>query len=543
MENEDKTNQQEINQNFEKSIEKRKEKIIHWFKNPYNSLLVAILLFGFIIRLYYYYLTKGQAVWWDSAEYMNMARAWALGLDYEFLPVRPVLFSIITALFFKISPAEFLPRVFIFLISMSSVWAMYLLGKEVCNKKIGLITAFFMSVFYLNLFYSFRLLVEIPSITFFTFAAFFFYRYFKTNSKKDFYWGSVMIAIGTLFRINTAALLFVILIFLILTTKLGFIKRKEMWIGGIIFLLILAPYLIWGYIQFNGFVITQAGAWNAPKDGFFANGFENLQSYRSFFLNNVNNQWHLNFLSWPLLIFFILGLVLMCDLFLGFDILLKGKNIKLKRNLFLFLAFLVPILVSSFSIGFVEDRYMFVSFPAIFIISSIFILKTYDFIKKQNKFLAILFLIVLLGFIGYSQLQHADLLIKSKQQSYMGLKDAGLWLKENSQPSDIIVTRSVHQIRYYAERETISIPYKGQDLDSLLSSDANIKFLLLSIFESHESWEYAYPQENNLTVVNAIFADANQQQPILIIYRIDRASGKKIETEITSSSSNPFLLE
>ncbi len=32
------------------------------------------------------------------------------------------------------------------------------------------------------------------------------------------------------------------------------------------------PYLLWGYLQFDGFVITQAGAWNAPDGGYFENG-------------------------------------------------------------------------------------------------------------------------------------------------------------------------------------------------------------------------------------------------------------------------------
>ena len=291
-------------------LENRKQKIIEWIKNPYNFSLVAILIFAVIIRIYYFYLTKGQAVWWDEAEYMNMARAWAFGLDYEFLPVRPVLFSLITALFLKISYGEFLPRLFIFGLSIVSIFAMYLLGKEIYDKKIGLLCALFTSVFYLNIFHTYRLLVDLPSFTFFAFAAFFFYRYLKDNKEvKYLYFGAAIIAVGTLFRITTAILLIAILLYVLITEKLSFLRKKEYWISLLIFVLILLPYIVWGYIKFNGFVITQAGAWNSPQGNYLVNGIALLKNYLVLFPT---------YLSWFLLVFLLLGLIFFYKLFLGF---------------------------------------------------------------------------------------------------------------------------------------------------------------------------------------------------------------------------------
>ena len=168
------------------------------------------------------------------------------------------------------------------------------------GKKVGLIAAILMSASYLNLFYAFRLLVDLPSLTFFTFSAYFFYKYFKTNSHKMLYFGAITIAIGTLFRITTATFLFAMVIYVLATQKLKFIKKKEIWISAIIFILILSPYIIWGFIQFNGFVITMAGAHNAPAEGtMIPNGLFNLKSYIKM-LPNI--------FSWPTLILFITGL-------------------------------------------------------------------------------------------------------------------------------------------------------------------------------------------------------------------------------------------
>lgn len=494
-------------------LEDRKTKIKNWFKNPHNLIFIVILIIAAIIRIYYFVLTKGQAVWWDEAEYMNMARAWAFGLDYQFLSVRPVLFSLITALFLRVLNTELLPRLFIFGLSIASIFAMYLLGKEIYNKKIGLLCAFFTSFFYLFIFHTYRLLVDLPSFTFFTFAAFFFYKYLKDNKEvKSLYFGTVIIAIGTLFRLTTATFLFAILIYVLITEKLNFLKKKEIWIAALIFILILSPYIIWGYMQFNGFVITQAGAWNAPQEDYLSNFLWNFKSYMSLFPNMF---------SWSILIFFILGLFSMYGLILGFDVLIKGEDIKLKRNLFLFLIFLIPIITISFSMShYFEDRYIINSLPAIFIISSVFIIKSYDFIKKKSKIIAIILLIILLGTMAYSQMSHTDSLIKNKKDSYLQVKQAGLWLKQNSEPSDIIIVNSWSQITYYSERKVLTIPSGKEELTSLISSDPNIKFYIVSIFESHENWMYSFPQEHNFTVVQAYFADSAKTQPILIIYHI-----------------------
>ena len=495
----------------EQKIEKRQEKIIKWLKNPYNAAFAGILVFALIIRLYYFFLTKDQTVWWDAAEYMNMAKAWAFGLEYEFLPVRPVLFSLVIAGFLKIANNEFLPRAFLLIISMGSVLGIYFLGKEMFNKKIGLIASLLMSVFYLNIFFTNRVLVDLPSLTFYSFSAFLFYKYFKTNSKSSLYWAAAVLAIGILFKLPTISLALVVFIYILITQRLSFIKKKEIWIAALIFLLVLSPYLIWGYMKFGGFVITQAGAWNAPAKGtLLSTAFNNMKSYFSQFKT---------YLSWPLLISFLLGLALMYKVVLGFDVLLKG-NKKLKRDFYLLLIFLIPIILVSFSLAHIENRYILNSFPAIFIISGVFMLKAYNFIKQYKKFLAVLFLIIILGSITYFQLQYTDSLIKSKKGSYSQVREAGLWLKGNTSPPDIIVTKSRPQIKYYSEREVIRIPDTKEEFEKELASNSDIKIYMVSIFENHLEWTYSYAQENNLTPIKVYFAGPNQEQATLIIYRL-----------------------
>ena len=477
------------------------EKIKEWFKN--NWVLISIIVFTIAIRIYYFVLTSTQPLWFDEALFLNISRRFAFGIDYSFPAVRPILLSLINAFFLKIVDNEFLPRLFMLFLSVASVLGVYLFGKELYNKKVGLIASFLTSIFYLNLFYTYRLLGDMPSLTFFVFSGFLFYRYFKTNSTKALYLAACVVAIGTLLKLSTAFILPAILIYALITGRLKFFKRKEIWIAALIFTLILSPYIIWGYFEFGGFVLTQATSHVAPRS-FMA--FELMKNYLSLLPT---------YLSWVLLIIFILGISLMYKVFLYFDNLIKGDE-KLKRDLFLLLILLTPFVLVSFLIGHLENRYLMTVFPTIFLISSSFIIFAYEFIKKRTKVLAVVFLICLLGFLMVFQLGAADGLIKNKVGTYVEVKEAGLWLKQNSNVSDVIVTRSYPQIRYYSERETIRLPNTKEEFEATLTQ--NTKFFMLSIFENHPEWAYTYPTEKNLTVIQAYVNQENQ--PLLIIYEL-----------------------
>jgi len=505
--------------NQEEIINKRTEKIKNWFKDPYNLAFFSIILLAIAIRLYFFILVKNQPVWWDEAEYLNMAKNWALGTEYlRYDAVRPILFSLVTALFFKISLTEFLPRIFMLILSIMSVVGVYYLGKELYDKRVGLLSCFFASVFYLNLFFTYRLQVDIPSLAFFIFGTLFFYKYFKYKSNKFLYLASFLIAIGTLFKQSTAFMLAAIFLYTLTTEKLKFLKKKEIWIAALIFAAIQLPYILWGYIKFKGFVFTQASSVLAPANhllsGYILSGYTVLKNYLILFPF---------YFSWIFLILFILGLFSMYKLILGFDILIKNKDESLNRDWFVFLILIVSLIVTSILLSHNEDRYILSTFSIIFIISSMFILKIYDYIKKYNKIIAIIFLVLLLSFNIYIQIfsaGHANDLIKSKSYSYLEIKNAGLWFKQNSKPTDVIATQSIHQIEYYSDRKAEEFPALVDKFEALRQKNPNLSYFMVSLVQRSGDWTYSYPQKNNLTLVNAYFADQAQQQPILLIYKL-----------------------
>ena len=78
-------------------VEKRKERVLKWVKDPYNLAIVGILALALIIRIYYLKDASYQALWWDEAEYMSTAKHWAFGVPYNLNEQRPPLFQLLGA--------------------------------------------------------------------------------------------------------------------------------------------------------------------------------------------------------------------------------------------------------------------------------------------------------------------------------------------------------------------------------------------------------------------------------------------------------------
>ena len=48
-----------------------------WIKDNHNKVFLGILILGIIIRLYYFFITKDQPLWWDESDYMAYAKTLA----------------------------------------------------------------------------------------------------------------------------------------------------------------------------------------------------------------------------------------------------------------------------------------------------------------------------------------------------------------------------------------------------------------------------------------------------------------------------------
>ena len=474
------------------------DKILSFLNKNSNLIVIAILIFALILRLKYYNINS--ALWFDEVEYLSIAKNWAFNIPYDIPAVRPMLLPFIAFIFYKVGlNPEFPLRLLELTFSIAGVYFIYSLGKEMYGKKIGLIASFLMSIFYLHLFFTARILTGMPTTTLWILATYLFWKGYNHKSKLHLYLMGLTIGVGILLRFPVGLLIFVFFVYLLMTERLRFLKDKSLWISAIITSLILLPYFIWFYLKFKQLAIFSTS-------GYYAHHFLVLDYFKLFptyFYSPLN----------ILLILFVIGITLILfNLFLGLDLLKTNK--KIQKNLFLILLFLVPFIYFG-TLDHVEPRYMFYIFPAAFIFISISLTKMVTYLKRYNPLPMVLVIIILIS-SAYYQIDLADDMINSKKDSYFQFKEAGNWLKQNSNPEDIIIADGAPFLTYYAERKVIHWG-KEEDFKTYIKI-AGARYMVLSVLEKSPDWAYKWPENNpNLLTPVQAYLDPNQN-PLLVIY-------------------------
>ena len=107
-----------------------------------------------------------------------------------------------------------------------------------------------------------------------------------------------------------------------------------------------------------------------------------------------------------------------------------------------------------------------------------------------------------------------------KKTSYIEIEQAGIWIKQNSNPGDLIITESKPQNIYYSDRDSINFEEVNKTGGTFEEGIQKLKpkYLILSLIERSSDWAYLYPQ-NNSQLIPVYAYPENSQQPVLIIYQ------------------------
>ena len=505
--------QQQIS--VEDKKEKIKEKIKIWLKKPANLILLGVLIFSFIVLMYYFNLTTNQPLWYDEGEYMSAANYWAFGIPYNIHPARPPLLSFLTAILFKLGFGLLSVKFLLEIIpAFLTIIFIYLLIDEMYNnKKLALITSFILSVSWIHLFYTMRLMTDALGFLFGILAIFCFWKGYINNKGKGYIWLiGVFVSLSFLCRLTGVLYGLLILLFLVLTFQFNFIKNKHMWASFAFSLLTILPYLIWGYFYYGKIFAFRAGYGGSA---------------------GTLGWWMLQLVyDYPEFVFFILffiGLITLVPMFLSLDRLILKKDKKYYNDLFIILNVLFTLGFFIYFLRVGENRWLMMMSIGIFTLSAKGILFIYNIaFKNFGRTIGIFLIILILVSGAYYQLKHADMIINIKKDSYSQVRDAALWMKENSNPEDTIISASHTQMTYYSERKmltyfnfTANRYFTSEEFDKVIEN-YKPKYYIVSAFEpSIPQWTYTYPQnKSNFIPVKVWFSDQEQKQPLLIIYEI-----------------------
>jgi len=516
------------------------EAVKKWFSHRENQFLFLLIVFTVALRLYYFFKLGAQPIWWDEGDYLSIAKVWALNQPLpdwwvHFTGMRPLLMPIIWAAMFKLGLSELVLRFFTLLIpSIIAIYVVYLIGNAMYNWKVGIFAAFMLSVYWCFMFYTYRLLTDIPGTMFCLLAIYFFYKtYLQEKKQMGFYLFALFSVLAFSTRFPLVLIPATCLLYLFILRRFSLFKDKGFWKGMLAFLIFISPFLIYVastkfyFIQF--YFVKGVGGVIATKQAF---GYSTLGLSMSL-------------LHGAFLIAFIIGVLTLFRLVLGLDIFFKQKNESLNADFFIVLLIVVQYLFYIFVFRGSNDRWILMITIPMFILAAKGIDYLYHVVKEYNKEIALGLAMIILIMGAYQNLSHANQLIDMKKDSYGEIKLAGEWLKQNTPTDAKIITASKVQNQYYSERESYSIggnvtglescwDYAGNPTNSefcLTETEkrfneyvAKLKpdYFIISVFEPvfTPQWAYTYGQRNNLTFIQ-MYQDKNGQ-PMLGLYKFNK---------------------
>jgi len=482
-------------------------------KDNYDFIFLFIFLFSLILGTYYLTQTYNQALWFDEADYLNFGKYVAFGSpEWGLGSVRPPLFPIISALFFKIGLGEIGLRILMLLFYLSNVLLIYLIGKELLNKKAGIVASIVTAVFWSHLFFSFRMLVDVPVLTFWLLTTYLFvYGYINNKSRLAVKLILPVLFIGFLFKYLNAVLGIIILLYLLITERLNFIKNKGLQLSVLITAIMTIPFFLFQYFYYKNpiaFLTTSLG--DRTTLG---------KTFTDFLILNIQQLTPM--VSYTFVIILIIGLVRLFEIFLGLDLIIKNKNTELSKKFFLFLWLIISLIfISKIGFGYyIEERYSFMLFAAMFLIIGIGLDWLYEIIKKHNKVLSLIIITLIIIFGAYQNLSKADNLIKDKAESFKQVKQAGQFLESHLEHNQGYLSPATSaEIQYHSNRKNF-----GSDIKNYLN-DTKVKYAVLSGFNQMPEGYTKFIQENQkiFNPVAVYYIDKEQKQPIVIIFEIIR---------------------
>ncbi len=524
----------------ENEIKERKSNLkkicTSWIKDNYDKVFIVILILAFIIRFWIFLKTMNQPLWWDTASYLATAKQWGLGLNVNSVWYfrRGFLWALIPAIFFKLGLGETGIRFATVLFSTGIVAVSYFLIRDMFSKKIALFTSLIMTFSWVYLFFAGRPMTSTPASFFILLSLFFFWKgYVQKKGNKFIYLFGLFFALSVLTRMQYLMFAPVFAIYVFTKEKFKLFKNKHLWIAVIIFSLTFLPHAILYSQHFGNFLLdmltyyvripglTQPGSISPIAKA-------DIHLFK--FITDLPYA-----LSKPIFALFFIGLFCyFIDMFLGIDKIFKNPEVQ--KKIFIFFWLLIPLLVLGYMSPYPQQRYLMPLYPFLFAIAVIPLFKVGDLFKSKSKAKDIIIFALVLLLVTYptfslvqnsqSNLAWANSLIDNKINSYGEVMQAGIWMKENSETGDIVISESYPQTAYYSERSTFAFSGKGNPELHVEQNEEEFnefiklnkpKYMMISIFQVHPEWVYTYPEKHQELLV-PVQVYSQGEQPVLVIY-------------------------
>jgi 4-amino-4-deoxy-L-arabinose transferase-like glycosyltransferase len=415
--------------------------------------LWAILLAALALRLYW--LGANRALWPDEAVYLLGARGFA-GLDGYGLPAaRPPALPLIWAGFERLGLGERAIRASVAAFSLLGVFLLYRLGRELFDRRVGLLAAWLLAVSAPHLFFSQRVLTDVPALALWLAALWLLARACARGGRgAAAAWLAPLAVLLVLTRFAHALLIPVLALLLLATRARGLWRERRAWLGAAGALALGVAYLVW----------------SAARHGHpFAAWLEREAAVSSSYAAQVGERYAEGpsaYLAWlpsvhldPIL----LAALLLALCFAAWD--LRARAPGARRDLLLLLC-AGATFASVSAIGHAEARFLLPLLPLLFLLIARALARLYELAARRSAPVAAIALAVVLGASASLQLARAGQQLRAHAGDFLLHRRVGEWLAEHA-PEDARVFAAEPEIsQYYSGRSSAWYPATLPELEA-----------------------------------------------------------------------------
>jgi len=443
-----------------------------WYAAPtWQALLPWVLvLVSLAVRLYYLRLTHAQPVWWDEAEYLIKARNIALGApDTGFSLHRPLFFSVAMAGFYAVGLGELAIRVALLVPAVAAVYLTYRVGERLVGAAAGFVGAWLFGMHYMSLFYSMRILTEVPHVALCLWGT----HLFLTQRRATVVLSLPVLVLAVFTRFPAAFMLVALAIYCVISEGTAALRRREYWMSAALGVLVTVPFGVQSYVAHGHPLFAwQAAGYTMPSMDLMTR-LQGLGEYGRQVQPSV---------GWLLLALLVGGVFLLLVRAVWFRGGARGDGAAL-----VLLWMILPLLYFCLFVRPAVDRYIILALPPAFLAIGYCTVRIGELAGRVHGSASVVVMLAVMGWATVQFLPFADRIIRGKVTSYDGLRDAGRWIKENSGPEDVVLSRSVAQLTYYSERRGETIPEDRTEFDAMMAA-RKPRYVVLSRYEPHPQW-------------------------------------------------------
>lgn len=344
--------------------------------------------------------------------------------------------------------------------------------KERSNTHAALFAAAFM-LFSSHWAMSSVLMSDVPALFFMLLSIYAFVKYLETEKPMFIYLFYPALGVACLIKYVSFMVVIILGLHMILSGKMHFLRKKELWFGLPIFLLVLLPQLIYNSIYFKSPFQTGYSALHQQS-------YEGLKlfSFKYFYTAGYRRPafqiiTYLKYLiagfGTPILPFCLYGLWSW----------MRKKQFKKVSLILVWIA--VPVVIMSFYFGPLM-RYINLSSPALFLLAGqgfsalldVPILKNKT-IRKAMVYCLALALLLPTAVFWHDIIQKRATNRRCQQQTFA-------WIGQNSDPQDVIISFKESSYEYHSGRQVYSFDSSIDELEQVVSLPGR------SFFVVHETW-------------------------------------------------------